>query len=102
MRSPDYPNLIKPGERIDTVAVQTALVSFNWPANSDRYGRVARFVDYLFTRFGKLQEPGFDPQWRAINLAASVHGLTRSPAVQAWLDRHPRASQASQSSPASQ
>jgi len=96
LESTDYPNLIKPGERIDTVAVQTALVSFNWPANSDRYGRVARFVDYLFTRFGKLQEPGFDPQWKAINLNASVPGLTRSPAVQAWLDHHPRLSQASQ------
>src|SRR5246500_3619500 len=34
LEATDYPNLIKPGERIDTVAVQTALVSFNWPANS--------------------------------------------------------------------
>src|SRR5690242_18737510 len=35
LESTDYPNLIKPGEHIDTVAVQTALVSFNWPTNSD-------------------------------------------------------------------
>ena len=96
LESTDYPNLIRPGERIETVAVQTALVAFNWPTNSDRYGRVARFVDYLFTRFGKLQGPGFDPQWKAINLAGSVPGLTRSPAAQAWLDRNPRPGQASQ------
>src|ERR1700761_5960458 len=96
LEATDYPNLIKPGERIDTIAVQTALVSFNWPANTDRNARVARFVDYLFTRFGKLQEAGFDPQWRSINLAASVPGLKRFPAAQAWLDQPPRPSQASQ------
>jgi TRAP-type uncharacterized transport system substrate-binding protein len=96
LESTDYPNLIKPGERIETVAVQTALVAFNWPPNSDRYGRVARFVDYLFTRFDKLQGPGFDPQWKAINLAGTVRGLTRFPPAQAWLDSHPRASQAAQ------
>jgi TRAP-type uncharacterized transport system substrate-binding protein len=96
LESTDYPNLIKPGEPVETVAVQTALVAFNWPANTDRYARAARFVDYLFTRFGKLDEPGFDPQWRSINLAASVPGLKRFPAAQAWLDQHPRPSQASQ------
>jgi TRAP-type uncharacterized transport system substrate-binding protein len=96
LESTDYPNLIKPGEHIDTVAVQTALVAFNWPANTDRYARVARFVDYLFTRFGKLDGPGFDPQWRAINPAAGVPGLTRFPAAQAWLDQHPRPGQAAQ------
>ena len=96
LESTDYPNLIKPGERIETVAVQTALVSFNWPANSDRYVRVARFVDYLFTRFDKLYGPGFDPQWKAINRAGSVPGLTRFPAAQAWLDHRPHSGQASQ------
>jgi TRAP-type uncharacterized transport system substrate-binding protein len=96
LESTDYPSLIKPGERIETVAVQTALVSFNWPTHSDRYDRVARFVDYLFTRFDKLQGPGFDKQWKAINLAGTVPGLTRFPPAQAWLDHHARPSQASQ------
>jgi TRAP-type uncharacterized transport system substrate-binding protein len=96
LESADYPNLIKPGERIDTVAVQTALVAFNWPANSDRYDRVARFIDYLFTRFDKLQGAGFDPKWRSINLAGTVPGLTRFPPAQAWLDHHVRPNQASQ------
>ena len=97
LETTDYPNLIKPGEHIDTVAVQTALVAFNWPTTSDRYGRVARFVDYLFSRFDKLHGPGFDPKWASINLAGTVPGLTRFPAAQQWLDRNGRsASQASQ------
>jgi TRAP-type uncharacterized transport system substrate-binding protein len=92
----DYPNLIKPGERVETIAVPTALVAFNWPTTSNRYERVARFVEHLFSRFDKLQGPGFDPQWKSINIAGAVPGLTRFPAAQAWLDAHPRGSQASQ------
>ena len=92
----DYPNLIKPGERVETIAVPTALVAFNWPTTSNRYDRVARFVDHLFSRLDKLQGPGFDPKWKSINLAATVPGLARFPAAQAWLDSHPHGSQASQ------
>ncbi|MDQ1453495.1 MAG: hypothetical protein QOK38_3361 [Acidobacteriaceae bacterium] len=92
----EYPNLIKPGERVSTIAVPTALVAFNWPAQSNRYQRVARFVDYLFSRIDRLQAPGFDPKWKSINLAATVPGLTRFVATQAWLDRQPRGARASQ------
>ena len=92
----DYPNLIKQGERVSTIAVPTALVAFNWLANSNRSERVARFVDHLFSRIDRLQAPGFDPKWKSINLAATVPGLTRVPAAQAWLDRQPRTTHASQ------
>jgi TRAP-type uncharacterized transport system substrate-binding protein len=92
----DYPNLIKEGERISTIAVPTALVAFNWSPYSNRYQRVARFVDYLFSRIDKLQAPGFDPKWKSINLAATVPGLTRFPAAQEWLDRKARNAQAPQ------
>jgi len=83
----EYPNLIKTGERVSTIAVPTALVAFNWPAKSNRYQRVSRFVDYLFSRIDKLQGPGFDPKWKSINLAATVPGLARFTASQEWLDR---------------
>jgi TRAP-type uncharacterized transport system substrate-binding protein len=92
----DYPNLIKQGERVATIAVPTVLVAFNWPVKSNRFERVARFVDYLFSRIDKLQAPGFDPKWKSINLAATAPGLTRFPAAQAWLDRQSRATEASQ------
>jgi hypothetical protein len=80
---------------VETVAVPTALVAFNWPTTSNRYDRVDRFVDRLFSQIDKLQEPGFDPKWKSINLAASVPGLVRFPAAQKWLDTHPPAPQAS-------
>ena len=92
----DYPGLIKQGEHVETIAVPTALLAFNWPVNTNRYQRVSRFVEHLFSRLDKLQEPGFDPKWKAINLGASVPGLARFPAARSWLDSHARTSQASQ------
>ncbi|TXL82422.1 C4-dicarboxylate ABC transporter substrate-binding protein [Vineibacter terrae] len=92
----DYPSLIKPGERVATIAVPTALVAYNWPVGSNRYQRVSRFVDLMFSRIDKLQVQGFAPQWKAINLAATVPGLTRSPAAQEWLDRQARKTPVSQ------
>jgi TRAP-type uncharacterized transport system substrate-binding protein len=87
LESAEYPNLIKPGERIATISVPTVLVSYNWPGGSNRYYRVARFTDHLFSRIDKLQVAGFDPKWKTINLGATVPGLTRFPPAQEWLDR---------------
>ena len=64
LEAADYPDLIKPGERISTISVPTVLVSYNWPVGSNRYQRVARFTDYLFSRIDKLQVAGFDPNGR--------------------------------------
>jgi TRAP-type uncharacterized transport system substrate-binding protein len=87
LEADEYPDLIPKGERISTIAVPTALVAFNWNPLSNRYQRVARLVDYLFSRIDRLQGPGFDPKWKSINLAATVPGLSRFPAAQEWLDR---------------
>jgi len=91
LESSDYPALIKQGERISTLSVPTVLVSYNWPVGSNRYQRVARFIDYLFSRIDKLQVAGFDPGWQTINLRATVPGLNRFAAAQDWLDRQARA-----------
>src|SRR6476660_7504972 len=92
----EYPGLIKQGERVSTIGVPTALVAYNWPAKTNRYQRVARFVDMLFSRIDKLQGAGFDQKWKSINLAATVPGLDRFAAAQEWLDRQARAPRASQ------
>jgi TRAP-type uncharacterized transport system substrate-binding protein len=84
--STDYPNLIANGERVETIAVPTILVAYNWRNNTDRYRRIARFVDNLFNRIDKLQAPGFDAKWKDINLNAKVPGLERFRAAQEWLN----------------
>ena len=75
----DYPNLIRPGETIDTLAVPVVLAVYNWPRNSDRFRRIERFVHYYFEQFDKLKQPSFHPKWQEINLAAQVPGWVRYP-----------------------
>ena len=87
LTSTDYPRLIAGDASVRTIAVPTFLAAYNWPKSSPRYRRVARLVDRLFTRIGKLQEPGFHPKWRDVSLAATVPGLDRFPAAQEWIDR---------------
>jgi TRAP-type uncharacterized transport system substrate-binding protein len=85
--STDYPTLVAKGERIATIAVPTILTAYNWRPGSDRYRRVARFVDDLFSRVDKLQAPGFDAKWKDVNLSAKIPGLERFRAAQEWIDR---------------
>src|SRR4051794_40531810 len=73
----DYPNLIRSGETVSTIAVPAVLAVFNWPKSSDRYRRVSRFVEAYFTKFDQLQQPPFQPKWREINLAGKVPGWKR-------------------------
>ena len=73
----DYPNLIAPGERVDTIAIPAVLAVYNWPRGNDRFRRVERFIDYYFTRFDKLKESSFDPKWKDVDLAAKVPGWNR-------------------------
>lgn len=87
LTSNDYPRLISQGNQISTIAVPTILAVFNWPKESYRYQRVARFIDRLYSRIEKLHDAGFHPKWKDINLSASVPGLNRSPPAQEWLDR---------------
>ena len=87
LTSSDYPGLIPEGQKVQTIAVPTILAAYNWPKGSDRYRRVARLTDYLFTRLGKLREPGFHPDWKNVSLDAKVPGLNRFPEAQEWLDR---------------
>ena len=87
LTSSDYPDLIPQGQEIQTIAVPTILAAYNWPRTSDRYKRVARLTENLFSRLDKLQAPGFHPKWKDVNLNAKVPGLERFPAAQEWLDR---------------
>jgi uncharacterized protein len=85
--SEDYPNLVPKGGRVDTVAATTALMVYNWPHASDRYRRVARFVDALFEKLPQFKQPPRHPKWREAVISGSVPGLERFKAAQDWLDR---------------
>lgn len=85
--SKDYPNLIPEGQRVDTIAVPAVLAVFNWPKGSDRYRRVERFVEQLFLKWDRFQQPPRHPKWRDVNLAATVPGWTRFVVAEQMLQR---------------
>ncbi len=87
----DYPGMIEVGHDINTIAVSAVLICYNWPRNSDRYRRIAAFVDRFFPKLGELQKPPHHPKWRETNLAAVLPGWTRFPAATEWLNQHRQA-----------
>ena len=88
LTSKDYPQLIRDGQEVPTVSVSTILAAYNWPKGSDRYARLARLVDHLFSRLDQLQAPGFHPAWRDVNVTAQVPGLRRFTPASEWIDRN--------------
>ena len=82
LTSKDYPNLLRPGENVETVGVPQVLAVYNWPPETARYARVARFVKYFFERFEQFKKPPFHPKWNEINLASSLRGWTRFKAAE--------------------
>jgi TRAP transporter TAXI family solute receptor len=85
IKNEDYPNLVKKDDNIDTIAASTVLISFNWPKDSVRYQRTAKFVDAFFSKFSEFYKAPRNPQWKSVNLAANLPGWTRFPAAEEWL-----------------
>ena len=85
----DYPNLISKEEgTVDTIAVPAVLAAYNWAPNTDRYRKLALFVDAFFTKFPQFQKPPFHPKWKEVSLAAPLADWQRFPAAKTWLDQH--------------
>jgi TRAP transporter TAXI family solute receptor len=84
----DYPNLIAEGERVDTIAVPAVLAAYNWAPNTDRYRKLALFVDAFFTKFPTFQNPPFHPKWKEVSLSAPLQDWQRLPIADQWLKSH--------------
>jgi TRAP transporter TAXI family solute receptor len=85
----DYPNLIaKDAAAVDSVAIASVLASYNWPRDTDRYRRVAIFVDAFFEKFTDFQQPARHAKWREANINSSLTGWKRFPAAEEWLAKN--------------
>jgi len=84
----DYPSMIAANGEVDTIAVDVVLIAYNWPKSSDRYRRIAKFVDQFFPRLAELQKAPRHPKWRETNLAATLPGWTRFAGAEEWLAKN--------------
>ena len=85
----DYPNLIAPGEHVETVAAAAVLIAFNSRKESERHRRLERFVGTFFAKFPELLKAPRHPKWQEVNLGAVLPGWRRFEPAQQWLDAHP-------------
>jgi TRAP-type uncharacterized transport system substrate-binding protein len=81
----DYPQLIEAGKSVQTVAVGTVLVTYNWPPGTEHYRNVAHFVRAFFGKLRLLQTPPHQPEWRDVDLTAAVPGWTRFAPAEEWI-----------------
>jgi uncharacterized protein len=82
-----YPNLIDEGQTIKTVAVDAVMITNNWQPSSDRYHRVARFVEAFFSRFAEFKKPPRHPKWQEVDLSKELPGWQRFQAAQEMLQQ---------------
>jgi TRAP transporter TAXI family solute receptor len=85
LTSSDYPNLIESGREVETLAIGAVLIAYNWPKDTDRYRRIAAFVERFFPKLAEFKKAPRHPKWRETNLAATLPGWTRLDAAEEWL-----------------
>src|SRR5436190_6792771 len=83
----DYPDLIEKDKPVATLSVGTVLAVYNWPPNSERHRKIARFVQALFRQMDELRFPPHHPKWHEVDIGRSVPGWTRFAAAEQWIAR---------------
>ena len=81
-----YPQFIPEGRAVPTVASGIVLAVYNWPVGSERYVKLANFVQRFFDNIDKFHNPARHPKWTEVNVAAEVPGWIRFKPAQDWLD----------------
>jgi TRAP-type uncharacterized transport system substrate-binding protein len=94
----EYPNLLAPGEKIDTVATSVLLATFNWPEDGERYRRTAKFVDAFFSKFDEFHKPPRHPKWAEASIGIKIPGWERFKAADDWIAQHATTSESQRDS----
>ena len=82
----EYPNLLGADETLPTIAARTALMTYAWRSNSERYGALDALTVALFQSLLPLQRDGHHPKWLEIDPAAEFEGWQRFEPASRWLD----------------
>lgn len=82
LRPQDYYQLLQ--QPLQTVAVGSILMVYNWPQKSERYQKVARFVRRLLEEHAK-KDTKSPINWPEIDIAASLPGWSRFAPADKWI-----------------
>ncbi|CAL80451.1 conserved hypothetical protein; putative TRAP-type uncharacterized transport system, periplasmic component [Bradyrhizobium sp. ORS 278] len=82
-----YPGLVDSAQAVPTVTVDSVLITNNWPPASERYRRVARFVEEFYARLPELKKPPRHPKWQEVDLSRDLPGWQRFPLAQDLLQQ---------------
>jgi uncharacterized protein len=87
LENQDYPNIVRKGESVNTVAIKSALFAYNWPTHSERFRLLEFFVQMLFSRFAEFLSDDHHPKWREVRLEAPLLGWQRFRPAKRWLEQ---------------
>jgi TRAP-type uncharacterized transport system substrate-binding protein len=91
LNAKSYQGLAQDGGVTETLAVSYAVAVFNWKKGTDRYYKLRKFADVLFSGIGDLQTGKWQAAWNDVNLSAELPGWTRYVSAEEWLSNHKRA-----------
>jgi len=104
LTSSEYPELLGANGAIESVSVSWVLAVFNWRKGTERYDKLVKLAQALYSQIDLLRMPNRHAPWDEVNLAAGVPGWERYIAAEEWLagklpkpetmDEEPVASQA--------
>lgn len=77
LTSEDYPNLIAPGETVETPQMAAVLAVYNWQPGSPRYENVTAFIADFAEKIPALMQASRKDVWEKLEPNAPVKGWTR-------------------------
>jgi TRAP-type uncharacterized transport system substrate-binding protein len=86
-----YDGLAQDDGMTETLSVSYAVAVYNWKKGTDRYYKLRKFADVLYSGIGDLQSGKWHAAWNDVNLSASLPGWTRYVTADEWLDNRKRA-----------
>ena len=86
-----YHGLAQEGGVTETLSVSYAVAVFNWKKGTERYYKLRKFADVLYSGIGDLQTGQFQAAWTDVNISADLPGWTRYVSADEWLSNHKRA-----------
>lgn len=85
-----YQGLAQEGGVTETLSVSYAVAVFNWKKGTDRYYKLRKFADVLYSGIGDLQTGQWQATWTDVNLSADLPGWTRYVSADEWLSNNKR------------